>query len=80
MRNNFCYPLEMVIFSNIATALLEFSQVFFRTRSFTKIAWPVHFLPCNLECYLFINDVDIQLILEFKHNFGKLHPVFPKNP
>ena len=32
----------------------------------------------DLECYL--NDVDIQLILEFKDIFGKYHPVFPKNP
>ena len=28
----------------------------------------------------FLNDVDIQLILDFKNSFGKYHPVFPKNP
>ena len=28
----------------------------------------------------FLNDVDIQLILEFKNSFGKYHPVFPENP
>ena len=28
----------------------------------------------------FFNDVDIQLILEFKNIFGKYQLVFPKNP
>ena len=26
----------------------------------------------------FLNDEDIQLILEFKISFGKYHPIFPK--
>ena len=29
---------------------------------------------------LFLNDVDLQLILEFENNFDKNCPVFPKNP
>ena len=29
---------------------------------------------------LFLNDMDIQLILEFKNSFGKNCPVFPKIP
>ena len=29
---------------------------------------------------LFLNDVDIHLILEFKNSFGKNCPVSPKNP
>ena len=28
----------------------------------------------------FLNDVDIQLIVEFKKSFGEYHPVCPKNP
>jgi hypothetical protein len=28
----------------------------------------------------FSNDVDIQIILEFKNSFGKYLPVSPKNP
>ena len=28
----------------------------------------------------FLNDVDMQLILEFKNIFGKCQPVCPKNP
>ena len=28
----------------------------------------------------FLNDLDIQQILEFKLNFGKYNPVCPKNP
>ena len=27
----------------------------------------------------FLNEVDIQLILDFKNSFGKYHSVFPKN-
>ena len=46
----------------------------FGTGSFTKIAGLATFL-----LYDFLNDVDIQLILEF-NSFGKYHPVFPKNP
>ena len=34
----------------------------------------------DLECYFFLNDVDIQLILEFNNSFGKYHPINPKNP
>ena len=30
--------------------------------------------------FSFLNDVDIQLILEYKISFGKYHPVCPKNP
>ena len=26
------------------------------------------------------NNVDTQLILEFKNSFGKYNPVFPRNP
>ena len=29
---------------------------------------------------LFLNDVDMQLVLEFKNSFEKNCPVFPKNP
>ena len=47
-----------------------------RTGSLAKIAGPVTFLLYDLN----LNDVDIQLILEFKHSFAKYHPVFPKNP
>ena len=28
----------------------------------------------------FVNDVGIQVILEFKDSLGKYHPVFPENP
>ena len=28
----------------------------------------------------FFDNLDKQLILEFKNRFGKDHPVFPKNP
>ena len=28
---------------------------------------------------LFLNDVDIQLILEFNNSFGKYHPLNPEN-
>ena len=28
----------------------------------------------------FLNDVDIQLILEFKYSLGKYQTVFPKHP
>ena len=39
-----------------------------------KIDEPVTFLIYD------VNDVDIQLILEFKKSFVKYHPVCPKNP
>jgi hypothetical protein len=44
-----------------------------------KISWPVTFLLYGFEL-IFLNDVDIQLILELKNSFGKYHPVLPKNP
>ena len=45
-----------------------------------QIAGPVTFFLYDLECYFFLNDMDIQLVLEFKNSFWKYHPVFPKNP
>ena len=30
--------------------------------------------------FFLLHGLDVELILEFKHNFGKYHPVFPKNP
>ena len=49
--------------------------------SFENIDRPVTFLLYDLECeFLFLNDVDLQLILEFKISFGKYHTVCPKNP
>ena len=52
----------------------------FSDKQFCEIARPV-FLPLyDLECYFFLNDVDIQLTLEFKNLFGKYHLVCPKNP
>ena len=48
--------------------------------SFVNIDGPVTFLLDDLECYFFLNVVDIQPILEFKNNFRKYHPVCPKNP
>ena len=53
----------------------------FRSSMATKIVRPVTFQLHDLECeFLFLNDVEIQNILEFKNNFGKYHPFFPKNP
>ena len=37
----------------------------FRTSNISKIDEPVTFLLYKLEYYFFLNDVDIQLILEF---------------
>jgi hypothetical protein len=34
----------------------------------------------TLIANFFLNDMDIQLILEFKKGFGKYHPVCLKNP
>ena len=45
--------------------------------SFAKITEPVAFFLYDLECYFFLNDVDIQLFLEFKTSFGIYHLVFP---
>ena len=47
-------------------------------RRFADIDGSVTFLLYNLEFYFFLNDVDIQLILEFKDSFGKYCPVFLK--
>ena len=47
----------------------------FWTNSFAKIVKPVTFLLYALECKFFLNDVDIQLILELKNSFGKICPV-----
>ena len=47
--------------------------------SFAKIAGSVTFLLYGLECF-FLNDVLIQLILDFKKSFVKYYPVCPKNP
>ena len=43
--------------------------------NFANIDEPVTFCPMNL----FLNDVDIQLILEFNNSFGKYHPLNPEN-
>ena len=42
--------------------------------SFTNIDGPVTYL-----LYDFLNDVDIELFLEFKKSLVKYHPVCPKN-
>ena len=36
--------------------------------------------PIWLFGFFTLNEVDIQLTLEFKHSIGKYHPVCPKNP
>ena len=51
------------------------------TRCFAIIDQPVTCLLYDLECkFRFLDELDIQLILEFKISFGKYHPVFPKTP
>ena len=47
--------------------------------SFANIDRPVTFLLYVRMLITFLNDVDIQLILEFKNCFGKCDPVCPKN-
>ena len=54
------------------------SQLLFWTSSLAKIAKPVTFLLYDLECYFFLNDVDLQVILEFKNIFSDQE--YPKNP
>ena len=52
----------------------------FSDKQFCEIAGPV-FFPLWLKMLIsFLNDVDIQLTLEFKNIFGKYHLVCPKNP
>ena len=49
--------------------------------SFGNIDGTVFFFSIRLKMLIsFLNDGDIQLILEFKKSFGKYYPVFPKNP
>ena len=48
-------------------------MLFGQASSFAKMYGPVTSL-----LFLFLNDVDIQLILEF-NSFGKKCPVFPKH-
>ena len=52
----------------------------FRTSFFAKIARPVTFFCVTYNAIFLTNDVDTQLILEFKNSFRKYHPVFSKNP
>ena len=49
----------------------------FRTSNLAKIGGPVTFLQYELECYFFLNDVDIGYSLYFKNVFGKYDPAFP---
>ena len=52
----------------------------FSYKQIAKNAGPVTFSILLRMLISFLNDVDIQLILEFKNSFGKYHPVFSKNP
>ena len=53
----------------------------FWTSGFAKNEGACNFFAIWLRMLiLFLNDVDIQLILEFKNSFGKICPFFPKNP
>ena len=47
--------------------------------NFANITGPLPFLLYDLKCqFVFLNDVDIQLKLEFKNSFGQYQPVFKK--
>ena len=53
----------------------------FSDKQFLKMHVFLTFLLYDLEFQSpFLNDMDIQLILEFRKSFGKYQPVFPKNP
>ena len=48
---------------------------------FANIDGSVSFFAIRLRMQIFfLNDVVVQLILEFKNIFGKCQPVYPKNP
>ena len=49
-------------------------------KQFCKTDEPVTLLLKTRMLISFLNDVDIQRILEFKNSCGKYHSVFPKNP
>ena len=67
---------------------LEYQRILFKKKLLrARFFWNKEFCEncraCNLFSIMliyFFNDVDIQLILEFKSIFSKYHPVFPKNP
>ena len=64
----------------ISPKIIFFYTLLAGKSSFSNIDLSITFLLYDLESYFFLNDVDIQLILEFKNSFGKYHPVCRKNP
>ena len=45
-----------------------------------KTGWYFQIYPSHLKLNSFLNDVYIQLILEFNPRFGKYNSVSPKSP
>ena len=52
----------------------------FSSNTFSNIAGPVTFLLWLRMLVYFLNDVDIQLILEFRNSIEKCYPVCSKIP
>ena len=71
MISHLAKKLQLRLTFKSKTVLRKIKKFLFKKTCFAKIAGPVTF------CYIIYNANF--LLLEYKNNFGKYHPVFPKN-
>ena len=73
-----CFVDKFYIFKTRKLKKLKTTKIVSRKLTGLQLFFAIvgRYLQCQ---FLFLNGVDIQLILEYKNSFVKCHPVFPKN-
>ena len=76
---NIMRKISYILSINFTFFKLETQNQNIRSSTITVLGTSTkHFIYLYIYIYFFLNDVDLQLIVEFRNCFGKYHQVCPK--